>query len=189
MGNKDILNFIFEMNQLKRIKHEGWRLIGIKDPESVADHSLRSAQIGYILAKLEKYDNPYEVCAIAIFHDIPEARIGNIHRLANRYIKVDGKEVVREQTEKLEGIGEDISGLWDQAERRSTVAGVIAKDADRLDQAMTAKEYMEKGYGHAEGWIDNIEKSIRTGSAKCLLAELRSSDSNAWWQGLKKLKG
>ncbi len=189
MENKDVLNFIFEMNQLKRIKHEGWRLIGIKDPESVADHSLRSAQIGYILAKLEKYENPSEVCAMAVFHDIIEARIGNIHRVANRYIKVDGREAAGEQTEKLDEIGEDILNLWEQAETRSTIAGVIAKDADRLDQAMTAKEYMEKGYDYAKDWIDNIEKSIRTESAKHLLADLRSSDSNAWWQGLKKLKG
>lgn len=70
MTSKDILNFIFELGQLKRIKHEGWRLIGVKFPESVADHCLRAAQIGYILAKMEKYENPFEVCSMVVFHDI-----------------------------------------------------------------------------------------------------------------------
>ena len=38
MTNKNIINFIFELKQLSRIKHEGWKIIGIEDPESVADH-------------------------------------------------------------------------------------------------------------------------------------------------------
>ena len=33
------------MLQLRRIKHEGWRLIGVDNPESVADHSLRAGKI------------------------------------------------------------------------------------------------------------------------------------------------
>ncbi|MDI6721005.1 MAG: HD domain-containing protein [Candidatus Aenigmarchaeota archaeon] len=64
MENKDVLNFIFEMGQLRRIKHEGWRIAGVENPESVADHALRAAQIGFFLARLEGYDNPYEVCSI-----------------------------------------------------------------------------------------------------------------------------
>lgn len=188
MENKDIVNFIYELNHLKRIKHEGWRFIGIKDPESVAEHSLRTAQIGYILAKMEKYENPYEVCAIAVFHDVSECRIGDIHRIANRYIKVDNAEVVREQTQKFGEMGSDIFSLWEQAEERSTKVGIIAKDADRLDMAFTAKEYLEKGYDYASDWMNNITIGLRTESAKKLFEELKNSDSNAWWQGLKKLK-
>lgn len=189
MENKDIVNFIYELNHLKRIKHEGWRFIGVKDPESVADHSLRSAQIGYILAKMEKYENPCEVSAMLIFHDINECRIGDIHRIANRYIQVDSAEVVKEQTEKFGEMGEEILSLWKQAEERSTKAGIIAKDADRLDMAFTAKEYVEKGYGYAKDWMNNITIGLRTESAKKLFEELKDSDSNEWWQGLKKLKG
>jgi len=62
MENQDILNFIFELGQLRRIDHEGWKLIGIKHPETVAEHSLRAAQIGFILAELENLDNPFEIC-------------------------------------------------------------------------------------------------------------------------------
>ena len=48
-----ITNLIFEGLHLKRIKHEGWRMCGIENPDSVAEHSLNAAQIGYILAKME----------------------------------------------------------------------------------------------------------------------------------------
>ena len=188
MKNKDIINFIFEMKQLSRIKHEGWRMIGIEDPESVADHSLRAAQIGFILAKLEKYDNPYEVCSIVVFHDIAESRIGDIHRVANRYIRVEEEKVVEEQMKKLDEIGEEIFEMWKQAENRSIEAGIIARDANWLDMAFTAKAYMEIGYEYAEDWMNNIEKSLKTESAKELFNESKKSDSNEWWQKLKKMK-
>lgn len=74
MENKDVLNFIFELGQLKKVKREGWRLIGMDNLESVSDHTLRAAQIGFILAKLEKYENPLEVCTMVVFHDIGEWR-------------------------------------------------------------------------------------------------------------------
>ncbi|MCK4891670.1 MAG: HD domain-containing protein [Candidatus Pacebacteria bacterium] len=188
MKNKNIINFIFEMKQLSRIKHEGWRMIGIDNPETVADHSLRSAQIGFILAKLEKYNNPYEVCSIVVFHDMAESRIGDIHRIANRYMKVEEEKVAEEQTKKLDKIGEEIFEMWRQAENRSTVAGIIAKDADMLDMAFMAKSYMEIGYKYSKDWINNIEKSLKTKSAKELFNELIKSDSNEWWQDLKKMK-
>ncbi|MCK5084331.1 MAG: HD domain-containing protein [Candidatus Pacebacteria bacterium] len=188
MANKNIINFIFEMKQLSRIKHEGWRMIGIEDPESVADHSLRSAQIGFILAKLEEYENPCEVCSMIVFHDMAESRIGDVHRVANRYIEVEEEKVVEEQTRKLDEIGEEIFEMWKQAENRSTAAGIIARDANWLDMAFTAKAYMEIGYKYAKDWMNNIEKSLKTKSAKELFNELKRSDSNEWWQKLKKMK-
>ena len=188
MNNKNILKFIFELGQLKRVKHEGWKLIGIDNPESVAEHSLCAAQIGFILAKLEKYENPFEVCSILVFHDVAECRIGDIHRVGNRYISVDEEKVIEEQTAKLENIGKEISGMFKQTERRNTEAGIIAKDADFLEMAFMAKEYLERGYGFAQDWIDNISKSVKTKSAVSLLKDLQKSDSNNWWQGLKKMK-
>ena len=54
MENKDILKFLFELGQLKKVEHEGWRLAGVENPETVTDHSLRAAQIAYVLARLEQ---------------------------------------------------------------------------------------------------------------------------------------
>lgn len=112
MTYSKITNFIFEMAQLRRIKHEGWRVIGIEHPESVADHSLRAAQISFILAKLEKYENPHEVCSMLVFHDIGECRIGDLHKIAIRYAQADEERAVREQTQPLEETGKEILRLW-----------------------------------------------------------------------------
>jgi len=49
---KNLINLFFELGQLKKIQYRGWSLIGVKNYETVAEHNLRAAQIGYFLAKL-----------------------------------------------------------------------------------------------------------------------------------------
>lgn len=182
---ENICNFIYELGQLKKIKHEGWKLIGDKNPESVADHCLRAAQIGYILAELENYDKPQEICTFLVFHDIAECRIGDIHKVANRYIKTDEKEVINEQLEKLGDIGKKIKKIWFQIEKMDTKAGIIAKDADLLEMAVTAKEYIEIGFNSANDWMENISKKLHTKTAKNLLSSIKNSNPNEWWKKLK----
>lgn len=180
-----ILNFICELGMLKRIKHEGWRVAGVEYPESVAEHSLRAAQIGFILAKMEKFKNPYKVASMVIFHDIGECRIGDLHKIANRYVNANELEAVADQTNDLDEIGAEIFKLWEETENRTTKAGILAKDADLLEQAVTAKEYLEKGYNFTQKWIDAIKLHLQTKSAQMLCAELQNCNSNDWWQSLK----
>jgi putative hydrolase of HD superfamily len=187
MNHTDILNFVFELGQLRRIKHEGWRVIGIANPESVAEHTLRAAQIGFILAKLENYSHPEQVCTMVVFHDIAEARVGDIHKLAQRYITVEEARAAQEQLENLDELGDRIFDLWNQVETRNSAAGIIAKDADLLEQAVMAKEYLEKGYGAAQRWIDNVSKALQTDAAKQLLATLETVNSYDWCLKIKSM--
>ena len=57
------VNFFAEIGLLKKIKRSGWWVAGIKDPESVAEHSFRCAILGYYMAHLEKAD-PFKVMAM-----------------------------------------------------------------------------------------------------------------------------
>ena len=80
-----LVKFVFELLHLKHVKHEGWRMIGVEHPDSVAEHSLCAAQIAYVLAKMEGADA--QKCAtMLLWHDLPEARIGDLHRNAQQYI-------------------------------------------------------------------------------------------------------
>ncbi|MEF8879491.1 MAG: HD domain-containing protein [Candidatus Thermoplasmatota archaeon] len=181
-----ICKFIFELGQLRRVQREGWKLCGIKKPESVAEHSLRAAQIGYLLASMEEYKHPEEVCTILVFHDIGECRIGDIHKVANRYIKSGEEKAVKEQLEPLE-ISDEILSLWKKCEYKRNTAGVIAKDADLLDMAATAKEYIEQGFTSARDWFDKTSKRIQTESGKLLFKKLKDMSSVEWWKDLKKI--
>jgi len=187
MNLEDIVDFLFEVGMLKRVSREGWKLIGVTNPESVAEHSLRAAQIGYILAMMEGYDNPEQICSMLVFHDIGECRIGDIHKVANRYTTADEKQVVNDQLRHLDEIGEKIFSLWQQVETQNSIAGKIAKDADLLELAVTACEYKQQGYHGAADWLQKTAKRIQTTSGKQLLEALIKGDANHWWKGLKKI--
>lgn len=46
-----MVHYIFEMNVLKRLKRSGSWLVGIKDPDTIAEHQWRVSIIAYLLAK------------------------------------------------------------------------------------------------------------------------------------------
>ena len=182
----NIKQFIFELGHLRRIKHEGWRLVGWDNPDSVAEHSLRAAQIAFILAKMENYDNPYEVVTMAVFHDRAEARIGDLHKMAARYVEADEKQAAQEQVEAFE-FGAELQEMWEAVDEHKNVAGTIAKDADYVEQIFMARELVELGYATAQQWIVNASKRLRTKSAQELVKDIDSASAFDWYQGLKKL--
>jgi len=156
--------------------------------DTVAEHVARASQIAYFLAVMEGYPEPEKVVTAVVFHDIGECRVGDLHKIANRYVISKEATAVADQLAPLETAGKTVMGYWKETEEVRTVLGIIAKDADRLELAFTAKEIKEKGYAYAEDWITNIGTMLKTPSAKKLLAKMRETDSNSWWQGLKKLE-
>lgn len=190
MNIKKIVNFIFELNQLKRQQHSGWFLAGVKNPDSVAEHTMRAAQIGYILAIMEGNANPEKVACILIMHDNAEARIGDQNKVSARYYN-NGPAEQTAFREQLANLGEVIEKKWQnyfsEYENRNTKEGIIAKDADWLEQAFQAKEYFDLGYKSAWNWVDNVEKALETKSAKLLIKEMKKTKFTDWWQGLKKM--
>ena len=60
-----LTNFLYEMGLLKRYKRTGWMIAGIDNPESIAEHSFRTAIIGYLLAVMEGAD-PAKTAAMCV---------------------------------------------------------------------------------------------------------------------------
>jgi len=184
---KDIssmVNYLFEAGELKRIKRSGWWTAKIKDPESVAEHSFRCAIVAFFLAKMEGAD-PQELCSAAVFHDMHETRILDLHKVAARYLDQE-KAALQTERDQLAALPKDMADeirpLLELSEKKKT----ILKDADLLECALQAKEYMEIGYADAEDWLINIEKRLKTPSARQLLTQAKSMRSRDWWRGLKK---
>ena len=187
---KELTKFLFELGQMWRVKHCGWQVTGVKDPESIAEHSHRAAQIAFILAKMEGAD-PYKTSFMVLIHDNGEARINDAHRIASRYIDTDKgeREAALDQFRRLpDDIEKDFREVYEEFEEKETLEAKCAKDADYLEQAITAKEYIDIGYKGCMDWIINIKKALITDSAKELLEEIENMDRNEWWEGLKKMK-
>jgi putative hydrolase of HD superfamily len=183
---KKILNFIFETGNLKNIKRSGWANINVKNPETIAEHSFRCAIIGYLLSKMENV-NTEKVVIMCLFHDTGETRIGDFNALTKKYLKNYKKieeSVLMDQIKDLEE--KELIALIREYVNGKTKESVVAKDADALECAIQAKEYMDIGHKRAKIWIDTVKKNVKTESAKKILSLLEKSDSNFWWKDLLK---
>jgi len=190
---KEIIKLFFELGQLRRVHHSGFKLTGIENPDSVAEHTLRVAQIGYVLAKMENADEN-KVTKICLFHELGETRVGDANRVELRYrsyfyLKKSELEAYKDQVKILpEKIKKDLTFLMEEFDERKTLEARCAKDADYLEQALTAKEYIDIGYKGCKDWIKNVKKALKTGTAKKFLKVIEKTDRNEWWGKLKELK-
>jgi putative hydrolase of HD superfamily len=186
---EDIVDFFFELGQMKRVQHVGWALAGIRSPDSIAEHALRAAQIAYLLAVLESAD-PSRAAMIAMIHDNAEVRIGDHHKVSARYLNTAKAEqqAFTEQVQYLPGkVKKDFLSFFAQYEHRTTKEGIVARDADWLEMAFEARELEEQGYHKAHNWIENIEMAVETVSAKKILRQMKKKSFCDWWKNLKKM--
>jgi putative hydrolase of HD superfamily len=155
--------FGYELGVLKRIRRTGWWHAGVRDPESVAEHSLRVAQLAAILAAEEGAD-PARASFLALWHDTQETRTGDLPHTATKYLtKPEPRHITADQTDKLpERSREVIRAAVDEYESRQSVEALCAKDADKLEMLLQAVEYRDVGVRRVDGWIDSARKGMRT---------------------------
>ena len=184
------LDFFAEAGLLKKVKRSGWWVAGIKDPESVADHSFRCAIIGYYIAHLEGAD-PYKVMAMTLFNDIHEARINDLHKMGHYYIdfKEAEKKVFKDQMSNLDSsVKEEMNRFRQDYENQETKESVIARDADILECLIQAKEYVDNGHTKAKKFFKKAPDHLKTQSAQKLWKEVKDWDSGAWWEQVVKFE-
>jgi putative hydrolase of HD superfamily len=96
-----VVAFAYEMGVLKRLRRAGWWHVGVPDPESVAEHSLRVAQLAALIASEEGGD-PARAAYLGMWHDSQETRIGDIPHSARPYVEVVSNErITDDQTTVL----------------------------------------------------------------------------------------
>lgn len=189
MKDEAIVRYFFEAGMLKRTARSGWWAEKVENPESVAGHVFRTAVISFVLAKLEGLGNDAasRLCTAAVFHDMHECRLGDMNKITAGYIQADGelaRKVEEDQVKDMpRGLRDSILQTLDLKDKERT----ILKDADYLECAVQAKEYLDIGYAGAVSWIDSIGGRLKTESAKKLHAKLKTQHSNSWWKGLKNL--
>ena len=172
-----IVRFLHEVGSLKNVDRTGWKTVCAPN-ETVAEHSHRTAVIAYILAKMANMSLEDENIIIksALFHDLHETRITDLHIIAKKYVKTDQKKCEDEQICDLPlQIREDIRKNLQLPHRLM----VYLKDADKLECAFRAKEYLDLGY-RTEEWIENTKSQIKTNEAKKLFETMLKADSAKW---------
>ncbi len=172
-----------EAGHLKHSKRTGWWIAGIKDPESIAEHSWRTAVIGYLLAHAEGAD-PERTVTICVFHDLQEARTGDIPSVGKSYLAATpAADVARDQVQDLPAaVARGILELAGLAGGRSTAEAACAKDADKLECLLQAREYQRQGHQDVQPWIDSMVSAVRTKTGKAFAKAALEADPGEWWR-------
>ncbi len=176
---KDIANFLFEVGMLKKTPRSGFQFLG-SGGESVAEHVSRTIFIGYALCKLEGGVDELRLLKMCLFHDLPEARTGDMNYVNKRYVTVDEKKAVKDLADTL-FFGDEMEAIISEFNEKKTRAALLAHDADQLSLILQLKECGDLGNKYSPEWIDYALKRLSTETAKKLAAEILATDSSEWW--------
>ncbi len=174
-----IANFLFEAGMLKRTPRSGWQFLGTGS-ESVADHVFRTAMITFTLARIDGSVDGDRALRLALFHDLPEARTGDLNYMNQKYSTADEERAAADQAEGLP-FAEELMGLFREYRDASTPEAVLVHDADQLELLMSLKEQLDNGNNQAEDWVPFVLRRLRTTAAKELSRQILDGHSADWW--------
>lgn len=176
-----LADLLYEFGLLKRYKRTGWLVAGVRDPESIAEHSFRAAVIAAVIARLEGA-NPERAAFMSLFHDTQETRITDIPYVGKLYLKPAPNEEVT--ADQVRGVPAEVAGMLRDAvaeyEEKASLEAVCARDADKLECLIQAVEYREQGHQNVQGWIDSSLAAITTTTGKRLAEEALSTGTMDW---------
>jgi len=170
-----IIEFFINIGKLKTIPRQGWVLRGIKNPESIAEHSFRAAIMAWILAEQKhKKLNLEKLLKMALVHDMCDIFAGDttpydsilpknnkerqeILKTWPRFSEGDKKKLSEEKYKKeilgLEKLIKDlpnklkneIKNLWLDCEKGLSPEGRFFGHTNKLENLLQATEYWKAG--------------------------------------------
>ena len=176
---KNIAHFFFELGMLKRTPRSGFQFLG-SGAETVAEHIFRTAMIGYTLAQLDDQADASRVVLMCLFHDLPEARTGDLNYVNKKYVKADENRAVEDLARTLP-FGDDYRALHLEFTEKRTRESLIAHDADQLEMILALKEHKDLGNRYADEWFPFNLRRLRTEVARNLAETIWETDSSRWW--------
>jgi len=176
---KNIANFLFEAGMLKRTPRSGFQFLG-SGAESVAEHIFRTTYIGYALGKLAKGVDVDRMIKMCLFHDLPEARTGDLNYVNKKYVEAKEEKAINDLAQTLP-FGNEIRELIHEFNEGRTEEARLARDADQIEMILALKEYKDVGNQHADEWLGFSLKRLQTDAARELAKVILETDSSLWW--------
>ncbi len=151
----EIMALMRDVLRLKRTVRSGWPYYGVRDAESVADHSFGVSFLTLILVE-ELKNRGVEIDAtkaisMAILHEIGESRITDLHLEARiwlgfEHVSMAESSAVRAVLSQIGEIGENFFKIWQEFEEGKTVEAAVVRAADKIEMMLQGLEYEAEGY-------------------------------------------
>lgn len=170
------VDFFQTVGKLKTIKRTGWINHKVPDPESVADHSFRTAIMAMVLAPRLGV-NVEKSIKMALIHDVGESKIGDV-------VIMEGKQYLPNASEKLEMEakafkqifslidGDEYVSLFNEFEEEKTKEARLIKSLDKLEMALQAYEYEKQTNIDLQDFFESADVLVKEPALREILAEI-----------------
>ena len=148
-----VIDFIQSAQRLKDIFRTGWKLSGVDQPESVADHSFCVAMLAMILSDTCDLDTE-KMMKMALLHDLMESKLGDIHYESKTYI---GEAALHTAEEKAahDLLPQNYLKIWEEYSQNQTPEARIVTACDKLELYFQALHYEKTGYKGLDHFWEN----------------------------------
>ncbi|MDR0621095.1 MAG: HD domain-containing protein [Deltaproteobacteria bacterium] len=172
-------DFLFEAASLKRAPRTGYQFLG-RGAENVAGHTFGVAAIAYALGRLNGQANMERLLLLALFHDLAEARTGDLNYVNKRYVKALEKEAFSDAIKGLP-FAPELGGLNEEWLNGESLEARLAADADQLDMILELRLLQAHGHDPAGDWLGYATKRLKTPEGQKLCQEILASGPDDWW--------
>jgi putative hydrolase of HD superfamily len=188
---KHELKFLIEANKLKDMPRTGWVLMGIKNPETVAEHIFRTTIATWLLAKRRGL-NVQRAMKIALVHDLSEVYAGDappffyypkklpLHKrgkeeILMKWVRLSQKEKEKRAKKKYEN------------EKKSLLKLIKNLDPSVKKEILFLWEDYEKKTSKEARFVKQVDRvELLLQSIEYFgIDSLRSGTS--WWEGTKEI--
>jgi putative hydrolases of HD superfamily len=171
-----LIDFFEIVGKLKTIRRSGWVKNNVPSPESVAEHSFRTAVMAMILAPKVGV-NVEKAIKMALIHDTGEAKIGDLIKFEGKSFLPDADEKIQKETAAVQEIMEGIDGreyleLFNEYVANKTKEAQFVKQVDKLERALQAYEYEKKNNIKLQDFFTSADFLIKNPVLRQLLEEI-----------------
>jgi putative hydrolase of HD superfamily len=175
----EIVNFLFEVGMLKRTPRSGWQFLD-GGRESVAEHSFRTALTAMVLARMDGEVDADRAIRMALVHDLPEARTGDMNYMNQKYVQADEAAAAADMAGGLP-FGPELEELLAEYREQLTPEAILVRDADQLDFLLELKERLDGGVAAARDWMPFVLRRLQTDNGHELARRIVDGDPSDWW--------
>lgn len=176
---QSIADFVYESGILSKTPRSGLWFLGT-GAQSVAEHSLRTAFIGYALSSMTTGVDRNKVVTLCLLHDLGEGRTSDLNYVHQKYGRLAEARAIDDLSRTVP-FGKDIKAAYEEAASKVTLEAKLTKDADQLEWIATLREEEVKGNTKAKSWLKSACKRIKTPAGKKLAKALLSIHPDHWW--------
>ena len=175
-----ILDFFNYVAKLKTVPRQGWvEKVGIKQPESVADHTFSMTSMAMVLSDLNNL-NTEKILKMSLLHDLAESLTGDLtpeQISKDEKIKLENSAMKKILAKLPENLSTNYHSLWEEFQNNDSVESKFLHDVDKLEMALQAKLYSKENFpiDTLQIFFESAKKEIKSNNLKKILDKIFSS--------------